>query len=118
MMNYNFDRVFKARGIDRPYSFLRKSGFSGNLAVKINRNKVVRLRLNHLERLCMLLRCTPNDFMIWEPDKGEQVSKDHPLNKLKRNEDQVAITQMLNSIPLDKLGNIKKLIEEQVQPPE
>lgn len=118
MLNYNFDRVFKARGIDRPFSYLKKAGFSDNMAVKINRNKVVRLTLKHMELLCTLLRCTPNDFMVWEPEKGEQVSKDHPLHQIKRDEDQVAITQMLNSIPLGKLSDIKKLIQEQVQQPE
>lgn len=118
MLKYSFDRVFKARGIDRPFSYLKRVGFSDNMAVNINRNKVARLHVKDMEQLCLLLHCTPNDFMVWEPENGEKVEDNHPLHKIRRNEDQVAITQMLNSVPLNKLAGIKKLIEEQVQPPE
>jgi DNA-binding Xre family transcriptional regulator len=118
MMSYNFDRVFKARGIDRPFSHLKKAGFSENFAVKVNQNKVVRMDLKDIEQLCLLLRCTPNDFMVWVPDKGIQVEADHPIQEIKRNDEQVEITKMLSSIPLGKLPGIKKLIQEQVQKPE
>lgn len=115
MLKYNFDRVFKARGINRPFSYLKNAGFTVNMAVNINRSKVARLHVKHLEQLCLLLRCTPNDFMAWEPENEEQAPKNHPLYQIKRNEDQVEITKMLNSIPLDKLGAIKKLIREELQ---
>ena len=114
MMKYNFDRVFKARGIDRPFTYLKNAGFTDNMAVKINRNRVDKLSLIHMEQLCMMLRCTPNDFIVWESDRGGQVEESHPIFQLKRNEDQVEITQMLNGIPLGKLAEIKKLIQEQV----
>lgn len=115
MLRYNFDRVFKARGIDRPFSYLRKAGFKDNMAVNINRSKVTKLDVKFMEQLCLLLRCTPNDLMSWEPENKEQVPENHPLYRIKRNEDQVEISKMLNSIPLDKLGAIKKLIREEVQ---
>ncbi len=115
MLKYNFDRVFKARGIDRPFSYLKNAGFTVNMAVNINQSKVARLHVKHLEQLCLLLRCTPNDFMAWEPENRDQVPEDHPLYQIKRNEDQVEITKMLNSIPLDKLGAIKKMIRDEVQ---
>lgn len=118
MLNFNFDRVFKARGIDRPFSYLKKVGFSDNMAVNINRNRVVRLNLKHIEHLCLLLQCTPNDFMVWEPEDKEQVPDNHPLYQIRRNDDQVEISKMLNSIPLSKLADIKKLIQEQVLQPE
>lgn len=115
MLKYNFDRVFKARGIDRPFSYLKKAGFKVNMAVNINQSKVTKLHVKHLEQLCLLLRCTPNDFMAWEPENREQVPENHPLYQIKRNEDQVEITKMLNGIPLEKLGDIKKLIREELQ---
>lgn len=114
-MNYDFKRVFQARGIERPFSFLKKAGFSDNFAVKVNQNKVIRLDLKHMEQLCLVLRCTPNDFVVWVPDEGLQVETDHPLQEIKRNDEQVEITRMLSKIPLGKLAGIKKLIQEQVQ---
>lgn len=118
MMSYDFKRVIKARGIDYPFSFLKKCGFSDNFAVKVNQNKVIRLDLKHMEQLCLQLRCTPNDFMVWVPENGQKVEADHPLQEIRRNDEQVEITRMLSSIPLGKLAGIKKLIQEQVQKPE
>lgn len=115
MLNYNFDRVFKARGIDRPFSYLKKLGFTDNMAVKINRNRVVQLHVKHMEQLCLLLGCTPNDLMMWEPENGGQVPENHPLQQIRRNDEQVEITQMLNGIPLGKLTDIKKMIREQIE---
>jgi len=38
--------MFKARGIDKPFAFLQKAGFSDNFSSKIKNNRVSRLDLN------------------------------------------------------------------------
>jgi hypothetical protein len=43
MIKYNFERIFKARGIGRPFSFLRRNEFSNNFASRIKNNRVARL---------------------------------------------------------------------------
>ena len=68
MLYYNFDRIFRARAIDRPFSYLQKAGFSPNFASRIKNNRVSRLNLLQMERLCLLLKCTPLDFMEWKPE--------------------------------------------------
>ncbi|MBN2616117.1 MAG: helix-turn-helix transcriptional regulator [Bacteroidales bacterium] len=113
MLRYNFDRMFKARGIERPYSFLIHSGIGTHLATRMRKNEVKHIRLEALERVCLLLRCTPNDVMEWKPD--DQNDKDHPLNRLIRTESKVIdITRSLNALPMDKLEEISKFIDERV----
>jgi DNA-binding Xre family transcriptional regulator len=62
MLISNFKRILKARGIERPYTFLKNAGFSSSFASKVNGNKVKRLNLSETERLCILLKCASNDF--------------------------------------------------------
>lgn len=115
MLKYNFDRIFKARGVDKPFTYLRKAGFSDNFATKVKNNKIARLDLIMLERLCIKLRCTPNDFLEWTPDKSDNLDNDHPINIIRKSEKVVDITKTLNSIPLGKLDDIEKLINEELK---
>ncbi|MDW7694537.1 helix-turn-helix transcriptional regulator [Flammeovirgaceae bacterium SG7u.111] len=115
MMYYNFKRVFKARGIERPFSFLQKAGFSDNFASKCNRNLIRRLELRELEKLCYLLRCTPNDLIVWEPDDASPLDKNHPLMEIKKPEKTVDMTKALNSVPLHQLAEIEQMILDKIK---
>ena len=111
MLTYNFDRVFKARAIEKPFTFLRKCGFSDNFATKIKNNRVKRLNLNEIERLCLVLKCTPNDFFEWQPDNSDQIEDAHPLNTIKRSGEEVDLIRTLNTLPLGKIPAIYQLIK-------
>ena len=113
MLKYNFTRVFRAKAIERPYSFLRKAGFSENFSSKVKNNRVNRLNLDLLERLCESIGCTPNDFMEWTPDNHASLAHNHPLNELRRTEKIFDLTAAINSLPLYKLEEIEKLINKE-----
>jgi DNA-binding Xre family transcriptional regulator len=115
MIRYNFDRVFKARGISRPFTFLKNAGFSDNFATKIKNSKVKRIDLTEIEKLCILLQCTPNDFFEWEPDDETQVGNDHPIQMIRKSDKVIDISKTLNSIPLGQLGEIEQMINEKIQ---
>lgn len=110
MLKYNFTRVFRAKAIDRPYTFLRKAGFSENFSSKVKNNRVNRLSLDLLERLCESIGCTPNDIMEWTPDNRSSIASNHPLNELRRTEKIFDLTAAINSLPLSKLEEIEKMI--------
>jgi DNA-binding Xre family transcriptional regulator len=115
MLYYNFTRVFKARGVERPYSLLTHAGLGSDLATRMKNNRVRILRMETLEKVCLLLHCTPNDVMEWIPEK-DNVDKDQPLNQLLKTQNKVIdITQSLNSLPLGKLEEISKYIDDQVK---
>ena len=115
MLAYNFDRIFKARGIVKPFSFLVKSGIPDKIATKLKNNNIRRLELNMLERLCVLLNCTPNDLLEWTPDEDFSGNDDHPLNEIRKSADAVDIVKTLNTVPLNKLKEIEQLINEKLQ---
>ncbi len=112
MIKFNFSRIFTARGISKPYSFLLKAGFSTGFAYKVSNDRVKNIRNRELEKLCLLLVCTPEDFMEWEPNKGAKVDKDHPLYELQKTDNIFDISKSLRSVPMDRLEEIYKSIQE------
>jgi DNA-binding Xre family transcriptional regulator len=114
MLRFNFKRIFKARGIDRPFSFLVKAGYSDNFATRIANNRIQRVDLAELEKLCVLFNCTPDNLLEWIPDSQDQNNDNHPLNSIKRSDKVVHLTQILNSIPLDKLYEIENVIKMEI----
>ena len=115
MLVFNFNRVFKARGIDKPFSFLVKSGYSANFATRIANNRIEKLNLKDVENLCEMLQCTPNDLLVWLPEQKDKENENHPLITLKRNETTFNLTKILNSVPLNKLNEIEKMINEKIK---
>ena len=53
-------RTMKDRGITT-YTLIYKMGFSAYTITSLRRNKSI--TLNTLERLCTVLKCTPNDIV-------------------------------------------------------
>ena len=115
MLRYNFDRIFKARGITRPFTYLMQSGFSDNIATKLKNNRAKRLDLETVERLCLLFKCTPNDLMEWIPDKDFENDGEHPLNAIRQSNKELDIARTLSSIPLARLEEIDELIREKLK---
>lgn len=112
MLQFNFDRMLKARGIEMPFSYLKRNGFADKLATNIKNNNIRRMNLSTVEKLCIVLRCTPNDLVEWIPDESFENDQDHPLNQIKKSDLVVNITKTLNSVPLAKLEKIDKMIKE------
>lgn len=112
MLQYNFQRVLRAKGIVRPFTFLRNAGFSDNFATKIKSNRIKRLDLGLMERLCLSLGCTPNDFIEWTPDADQQIAADHPIQAIRKTDKILDMTKTLNTVPLSKIAEIEILINE------
>ena len=115
MLTFNFSRIFKARGIDKPFSYLVKVGYSDNFATRIVNNRIKRLDLTDLEKLCELLQCTPNDLLEWIPESKDKTNDKHPLISIMRSDKVVQLTQILNSVPLDKLSEIESVIKKEIE---
>lgn len=69
MLQFDATRLFKLRGIKKPYAFLCKQGLSHHIAQRLAAGSVNTLKLGYLETVCMALHCTPNDLMCWTPDE-------------------------------------------------
>ena len=115
MLTFNFTRIFKSRGIDKPFSYLVKLGYSDNFATRIVNNRIDRLNLKDIEKLCEPFQCTPNDLLEWIPASIDLNNENHPLISLKRSDKVVQLTRILNSVPLDKLSYIESLIKKEIE---
>ncbi len=72
------------------------------------------MRLDHIEKLCITLNCTPNDVFEWLPDDLLDDRPDHPLQQIRRREKHIEISKMLSKVSLEKLELIEQMIAEQV----
>jgi DNA-binding Xre family transcriptional regulator len=114
MLHFNFTRIFKAKGIEKPASYLVHHGFSDNFASNVVNNRYRNLRLDDLQRLCELLNCTPNDLLQWIPDRSNSDTANHPLAPLLRTDKIMDLTRTLHSVPFTKLLEIEKLIQGEI----
>ena len=110
MLTLNLSRIFKARAIHQPYKFLVTHGFVPFIAHKYKNSKVTQIRIDHIERLCIALNCTPNDLFEWFPDNLLDNRLDHPLHAIRQREKKVDINKQLAQMSLQKLEEVERFI--------
>ena len=111
MLTFNLSHLFKARDIPRPSQFLAQMGFSPNTATKFKLGRANMLNLAHVEKLCIALKCTPNDLLEWTPSKDQPDTPDHPLAPLRHRNKAAEIVQLINTLNYDKLTEIEAAIK-------
>lgn len=112
MIKYNFQRLFTIKGIVKPFSFLVNAGFSHNFATKVKNNRVNRLNVEMIERLCIALNCSPNDLMEFIPDNDNYIDKNHPLFTLQRTDKILKINKILSRMTLEEINEIQSIIND------
>ncbi|HET9057233.1 MAG TPA: helix-turn-helix transcriptional regulator [Chitinophagaceae bacterium] len=110
MLTVNLGPVFKARGIENPYYFLVKEGFTASTANKIIKGESTVLRMEHIEKLCASLYCTPNELFLYTPGKKNKLSPSHPLNNLTGQLEDFKLKEIIQTIPLNQLKQIADAI--------
>ncbi|MES2566602.1 MAG: helix-turn-helix transcriptional regulator [Bacteroidota bacterium] len=83
MLTLNLQPVFKARGIDKPYSFLVSAGFPSYTAHNLLNAKTVSFRLSYIDKLCAILNCTPNELLVCTQPQRE-INGGSSNNKIKK----------------------------------
>jgi len=112
MINLDLYRIFEERGIENPHAFLRKNGFTIHTTSRLLNNKLGSINYKKLEQLCMALNCTPDDIFKWSYKDESGLYKDHALQKLNRGKRKGLITQKLKQLPLDKMTEVRKYIDQ------
>lgn len=110
MLILNLSRIFRARSIAQPYKFLVTNGFVPFIAHKYKNSKVTQIRVDHIEKLCIALNCTPNDLFEWFPDDLLDNRDDHPLSSIRKRDKKLDINKMLAKLSLQKLEEVEQLI--------
>lgn len=113
MLLINLHPIFKARGIEKPYTFLVKAGIAPHTVSRILNNKTRVFRLDHIELLCRVLICEPNDLLIWKPEKAHNLDSKHPLYNLIGEETTENLHETLSKMSYKELKQTTKKIIEQ-----
>lgn len=115
MLTLNLNVLFRARGIERPYTFLVNAGLTPHTANVLLNSKSRVFRLDHVEKLCLILKCEPNDLLVWSANKNEVIPEDHPLTKLKyNNSPSIDLKATLLNMPYSELKSLSSKIAEEV----
>ena len=84
MLTLQIKQLCTLRGIKAPLAAITKAGISQQVAYKYLKGAKRNLSLKHIEMLCALLRCTPNDLFAWTPDDKNQDYPENPLQKIRQ----------------------------------
>jgi DNA-binding Xre family transcriptional regulator len=106
MLSFNLAPVFKARSISNPYTFLVKAGIARHTAHRILSNQVRVFRLDHIELLCRVLVCEPNDILVYTPSANQPLPEDHPLQSLRPSAPAPNVKETLSTIPFKQLQQL------------
>lgn len=112
MLVFNLKQVMQARQIERPYSFLVKAGFTPHTANDLLHAHSQNFSLKHIEKLCEILHCEPNDLVAFVPNKTQKLQQNHPLNNLIPMENPFQWQQTLKTMPIAQLKEVAKLINQ------
>lgn len=106
MFTLQLTPIFKLRGIEQPYSYLTKNGFTHYSASKILSAKPKSISFKHLSQLCELLICSPKDILLYEPKSSNELTKDHPLNNWKVANNHVDFSQLVATYSVEELRQL------------
>ncbi len=110
MLYFSLNILFKMRGIENAHGLLVKAGISSHSASSLLNSEIRSMRLDHLEKICIALNCTPNDLLVWKADANSTLSENHALKQLQHKPENDNLYQMLKNLPLHELKNLACLI--------
>ncbi|MGH2667000.1 helix-turn-helix domain-containing protein [Flavobacterium sp.] len=111
MLYFNFTRIFKIKGIHRPFSYLTSLGYSPGYATRIANNQVGQINTERMERFCRDFNCTPNDILDFRPQANAPLPESHALHTLTKTEITNEVLGKINTLPLDKIQQIHDIIK-------
>lgn len=112
MLFFNIKRILEVRGIDQHYRWLVSNGFVPQTATTWLKHRIGYIKPDHMERLCHLLNCTPNDLFEWRADANSIVPDGHALHTLKHDQPAKSFAQMTHDIPADKMEKLREILAE------
>jgi DNA-binding Xre family transcriptional regulator len=112
MLIFNPKRMINLRGLVKPHAALVKAGLAPATATNLLNYYNTRITLKHVERICEMLHCTPNDLLDWNPDEHSTLRENHPLYTLQRTEKLSNLREMLKDMPVEKLSELESIVAE------
>ena len=83
MIVLNIYNLCRLRGIAHPHKALYNAGISKKVAHEYLSGKKKTIVIAHIEILCVLLNCQPNNLFTWQPANKEEDLPNHPLQAVR-----------------------------------
>lgn len=113
MLRFNVMRVMSLRGIHKPWVFLVRNGFIRSTANKFYNGNVKEIKVEHIEKLCLLLNCTPSDLFEWQSNAdAPALPENQALKSLIREKSAPTITEIVRDLPIEEMEKIGELIKQ------
>jgi len=113
MLRFNVMRVMNLRGIHKPWVFLVRNGFIRSTANNFYNGNVREIKVEHIEKLCLLLNCTPSDLFEWEQSAtSPALNENQALNSLVREKSAPTITEIVRDLPIERMEEIGELLKQ------
>ncbi len=113
MLRFNVMRVMNLRGIRQPWVFMVKNGFIRSTANNFFNGNVQAIKLKHIEKLCVLLNCTPNDLFEWETTPhSPALSENQALKSLMREKSAPTISEIVKDLPIKQMEEISEILKQ------
>lgn len=110
MLIFNPKRMFERRQIDKPHRELVKTGIAPSTATNLLNYHNFRVTVEHIEKICLALNCTPNDLFEWQSNENKPIPESHALNSLKPAEKPENLSELIKTIPVEKLSQIDEFV--------
>jgi DNA-binding Xre family transcriptional regulator len=112
MITLDLSRLMETKGIQNPLQFLIQAGFTYHTAGRLIRNQIIKLDYKHLEKLCLIFNCTPNDLLSWTPPASLKGSDKLALSKLAGRKRKGSLVSKLIQLPEDKIDQLNQMLDK------
>jgi DNA-binding Xre family transcriptional regulator len=116
MMYLSIHRAFKTKGVKNAHKFLKNLGFHPAKATELTKGVPRLIRVDELEKICYALWCSPNDLFDWDPDAKFPVIEGHPINAIKRRNEELDIANIGRQLTVEQLRELsahaRKMMEQ------
>ena len=83
MLRLRIKALMKEKGVKAPNKKMKQMGIIDKIDHKYMDGNKIWIVIDHIEKLCLLLHCQPNDLFEWVPDDKLQDDPNQPLQELK-----------------------------------
>ena len=102
MIRLRIKQLAKEKGIKELNTALSKAGISSDVATEYIKGNKDRLVTDHIEMMCLVFRCMPNDLFEVVPDKPATADLTQPVYTLSPRED-FDVKEILKNLTPDEI---------------
>lgn len=108
MITLNLKAILTDREIKNHTSYLFHNGFTWATASRMATGNVKALSFKHMEKLCLLLHCTPNDLLLWTADEGKTIERTQPIQPISAACSPRLHCARSRHLPIDELRELRR----------